>query len=186
MASCVLQSRNRPSRVCGSRSNVRHSISCLTPPTFMHTLRLRALDRMIMNGSGGSEDSDRLCSRRYSSCACAGADGGGCLVPANPMISFWLSGCAVAAAAAAVHRTAAPIGGSRGPPQPLFSNPVPASRSAAINRTPDGRLSISCRPFVCAGVKKKIIKNPFRNLAPIQNGISLELGEIFFFFLNGT
>lgn len=152
MASWVLQSLSRPSRVCGSRSSVRHRISCLTPPTLMHTRRLSALDRMIMNGSGGSDDRDRLCSRRYSSCACAGADGGGCLVPGN-LTSFWLplSGCsavtAAATLAAAVHRTAAPIGGNRGPP-PLFSNPVTASRSVAINRTPGRQPSISCRPFV--------------------------------------
>uniref|UniRef100_A0A1A9ZUA8 Uncharacterized protein n=1 Tax=Glossina pallidipes TaxID=7398 RepID=A0A1A9ZUA8_GLOPL len=37
MASCVVQSRKRPNRVCGNRSNVRHSTSCLTPPTLIET-----------------------------------------------------------------------------------------------------------------------------------------------------
>lgn len=73
MVSWVLQSLRRPSRVCGSLSKVLQRTSCLTPPTLMHTRRLSALERIIMKGSGGSEDMDleyTLC------CICNGNEGG--------------------------------------------------------------------------------------------------------------
>lgn len=60
LPSWVLQSLKRPRRVCGNRSSVRQSTSCFTPPTFIRTRLLSALERIIINGSGGSDDIDLL------------------------------------------------------------------------------------------------------------------------------
>lgn len=60
IASCVVHSRNRPSRVCGKRSNVRHSTSCRTPPTLIDTRRFVCFACAIMKGSGCIDDNDLL------------------------------------------------------------------------------------------------------------------------------
>lgn len=60
IASCVVHSRNRPSRVCGKRSNVRHSTSCRTPPTLMETRRFVCFVCDIKKGSGCIDDNDLL------------------------------------------------------------------------------------------------------------------------------
>lgn len=44
--------------MCGNRSKVLQSTSCLTPPTFITTRLFSAFDLIIMKGSGGSEDID--------------------------------------------------------------------------------------------------------------------------------
>lgn len=60
IASCVVHSRNRPSRVCGKRSSVRHRTSCRTPPTLIDTRRLVCFVCAIKKGSGCIDDSDLL------------------------------------------------------------------------------------------------------------------------------
>ncbi|KAJ8941328.1 hypothetical protein NQ318_004772 [Aromia moschata] len=74
-ASCVLQSLRRPSRVCGNRSRVLQSTSCFTPPTLMTTRRFSAFERIIMNGSGGSDDID-LRANIYTKGSGGGGGGG--------------------------------------------------------------------------------------------------------------